>query len=222
MAKEEDLSVSTLFKEIDEELRQDKVTNLWKQYGSVLIAAIVCVVLGVAAYEGWKSYDLSTRTELSNKYAQALDLARKGDLDGATKSFQALADETDNGYDTLARMQQAGLLVRQNKMNEAATAYFQIAQNNDIDPVFKEMAIVLGALNGLDVMEPQDIIAHLQPLVGSASAWRHSATEITAYAQAKAGNKAKAAELMSSLADDASAPPGVRQRAREFAQAYAG
>lgn len=222
MAKEEDLSVSTLFKEIDEELRQDKVTNLWKQYGTVFIAAIICVVLGVAAYEGWKSYDLSSRAELSNKYAQALDLARKGDLDGASKSFQTLADEADNGYDTLARMQQAGLLARQNKMNEASNAYFQIAKDSNIDPVFKEMALVLGALNGLDVLDPKDIIAQLQPLVGSASAWRHSATEITAYAQAKSGNKAKATELMSSLADDASAPPGVRQRAREFAQAYTG
>ncbi|WP_417830887.1 hypothetical protein [Terasakiella sp.] len=42
-----------------------------------------------------------------------------------------------------------------------------------------------------------------------------------AFAEAKAGNKAKALELVKNLAEDASAPAGMRQRAAEFAKAYA-
>jgi hypothetical protein len=222
VAKEEDPSVSNLFQEIDDELRQDKATLLWKKYGSTLIGAIIAVIIGVGAYEGWKSYDLSTRTELGDKYAQALELARQDQFDGAAKEFQALAGETDGGYKTLALMQEASLLVQQGKNADAAQAYFKIAENGEVNQDFRDLALVLGALNGLDSMEANEIINRLKPLIGGANAWRHSANEITAYAHAKAGDTAKAAEIMKSLSEDASVPAGVRQRAREYAQAYAG
>ncbi len=222
MADEDDASVSNLFKEIDEELRQDKATLLWKQYGSTLIAAIVAVIIAVAGYEGWKAYDMSIRTELSKKYAEGLNLSREDQYDNAIKTFQALAGEGSTGYATLARLQEAGLLARQAKYKEAANAYFLIAQNGEIDKTYRDMALVLGGLNGLDVMDAKEIISRMQSLAGSSSPWRFSAQEIIAFAEAKSGNKAKAAEMMKTLSDDASAPPGVRQRAAEFSQAYAG
>jgi len=219
---EEDASVNNLFKEIDEELRQDKATLLWKQYGNTFIAAIIAVIIAVAGYEGWKAYDISTRSELGEQYASALDLARKDNFDDATKAFQTLSGQSGAGYATLSRMQEAGLMARQGNFKEAANAYFLIAQNGEIDPVFRDMSIILGALNGLDALDAEEIIRRVQPLIGGTNPWRHSASEILAFAEAKAGNKAKAAEVMKSLAEDASAPPGVRQRAQEFAQAYAG
>ncbi len=217
---EDDASVSNLFKEIDEELRQDKATLLWKQYGWLLISAIVAVIIAVAAYEGWKAYDLSKREALSDKYAAALDLARKEKFAASGDAFKALSDEAGNGYAILARLQEAALLARQKKYQDAANAYFQLAQNSETPQTFRDMALVLGALNGLDVMDAKDISTRLQPLASSASAWRHSAMEVQAYAEAKQGNREKAAELMKNLSEDASAPGGVRQRAGEFAQAY--
>ncbi|WP_135079337.1 tetratricopeptide repeat protein [Terasakiella sp. SH-1] len=217
---EEDASVNNLFKEIDEELRQDKATLLWKQYGSTLIAAIVAVVIAVAGYEGWKAYDMNKREKLGNQYAAALELARQNNFDEASTAFQALAGQ-GSGYSALARMQAAGLLAQQGKEKEASDAYFLIAQNGEIDPIFRDMALILGTLNGLDTMEGADIVRRLETLAAGANPWRHSAQEIIAFAEAKAGNTAKAAEMMKTLAEDASAPPGVRQRAGEFAQAYA-
>ncbi|MDV7341372.1 tetratricopeptide repeat protein [Terasakiella sp. A23] len=222
MAKEEDASVSNLFKEIDDELRQDKATLLWKQYGSTVIGAIIAVIIAVGAYEGWKSYDLSQRSALGDQYAKALDLANEQNFAAATEAFQALAGQSDKGYNTLARLQEAGLLARQGKFEEAANAYFLIAQNGELNSSYRDMALILGGLNGLDVMEPNDIISRLAPMIGGVNAWRHSASEITAYAHAKAGDNAKAAEIMNSLSEDASAPAGVRQRAQQFAKAYAG
>jgi len=222
VAKEEDASVSNLFKEIDEELRQDKATQLWQKYGSLIIGAIIAVILGVAAYEGWKSYDLSQRTELGEKYASAMDLARADNFADAQNAFQDLANQTETGYSVLARMQEAALMAQQGKSKEAAEAYFLIAQNGEIDSVFRDMALILGALNGLETMPADDIINRLQPLVGGSNQWRHAASEITAYAHAKAGNMDEAQKIMSALIDDASVPPGLRQRASEFAQAYNG
>jgi len=217
---EDDASVSNLFKEIDDDLRQDKATLLWKKYGNTFIGAILAVIIAVAAFEGWKTYDLNQRSELGEKYAAALDLSRQDNFDSASKAFLDLAGEAGGGYAVLSRLQEAGLLARQGKSAEAANAYFLLSQNDGIDSIYRDMAIVLGALNGLDVLDAGEILRRLQPLIGGTNPWRHSATEISAFAESKAGNKQKAAELMKSLADDATAPPGVRQRAQEFAKAY--
>lgn len=222
MADKDDASVSNLFNEIDEELRQDKAALLWKQYGNTFIAAIIAVIIAVAGYEGWKAYDISSRSELGQKYADALNLSNKDQHDNAIKSFKTLAGEGSNGYATLARLQEASILAKQGKKKDAAQAYFLIGQNGEINKTYRDMAMVLGALNGLDDMDAKDIITRLQGLVGSSSPWRFSASEITAFAEAKAGNKTKAAEIMKALADDAGAPPSLRQRAAEFAQAYGG
>lgn len=218
---EDDASVSNLFKEIDEELRQDKATLLWKKYGNTLIAALVVVIICVAGYEGWKAYDKGNREELSAKYSAAVDLAQQQNYAAAQKAFKSLSGENAGGYATLARMQEAALLANQGKNKEAADQYFLIAQNGEFDPVFRDMALILGAMNALDSMEGNEISRRLQPLIGGTNPWRHSATELQAFAEAKAGNTAKAMELMKNLADDASAPAGMRQRAAEFAKAYA-
>lgn len=218
---QEDASVSNLFKEIDEELRQDKLTLLWKKYGNLFIAAIVAVILAVAGYEGWKAYDVSQRQEVSNQYAAALDLARQNNFDEAQAAFEKLASEQSGGYATLSRLQKAALLAQEGKTQEAADVYFLIAQNGEVEQVFRDMALILGALNGLDSMDPADISRRLQPLIGGTNPWRHSAMELQAFAEAKAGNTDKALELMKSLTEDAGTPPGMRQRAGEFAKAYA-
>jgi len=218
---EEDASVSNLFKEIDDEMRQDKATLLWKKYGNTFIAAVVAVVIAVAGFEGWKAYDTSQREELSGKYTGAIELAESGNFDGAQKAFQTLASEGAQGYGTLARLQEAALLAKQGKKQEAANQYFLIAQNGEIDQVFRDMSLILGALNGLDVMDPADISRRVDALIGGTNPWRHSAKEIKAFAEAKAGNKAKALELMKSLSEDAATPPAMRQRSGEFVKAYA-
>ena len=82
------------------------------------------------------------------------------------------------------------------------------------------MTVIMGALNGLGRLENDAVLSRLKPLIGGNSAWRHSAKEVSAYVYASSGDYAKAAQAMKELAEDATTPTGLRQRAREFAQAY--
>jgi hypothetical protein len=45
-----------IFREIDEELRQEKYEKLWQRYGKLIIAAAVVLILSVASYKGWEQY----------------------------------------------------------------------------------------------------------------------------------------------------------------------
>jgi hypothetical protein len=73
----------------------------------------------------------------------------------------------------------------------------------------------------LDTGDPQAVIAKLLPLTASASPWHGLALELTALAELKAGDKAKAHSAFDSLSKDTTVPQGVRQRATEMAATLA-
>ena len=72
MADEQDI----LLREIDEELKQENLQQLWKKYGTLIVGGALLLVAGVAGFQGWKINDLNTRIELGERFAVAQSLAQ--------------------------------------------------------------------------------------------------------------------------------------------------
>ena len=49
--------MSDIFQEVDEEVRRERLMQLWKRYGNFVIAAAVIVVLGVGGWRGYQWWD---------------------------------------------------------------------------------------------------------------------------------------------------------------------
>ncbi len=207
---------SGLFREIDEELRQEKYAKLWKQYGKLIIAGALILVVGVAGFKGWETYDLQKRFQDGEKFAAALALADNGDSENALQALSKLAEDGGSGYALLARFRAAAILVRDGRLEEAASAYEALAGDSGIDAIYRDMAVVLAALNRLDTADPAELNARLAPLTADDNPWRHSAKELSAVIAQKAGDKATARELLQGLSSDATAPEGIRGRAAEM------
>ena len=45
--------MSDIFREVDEEVRREQLKKLWDRYGNFVIAALILVVVGVAAWRGY-------------------------------------------------------------------------------------------------------------------------------------------------------------------------
>jgi len=103
----------------------------------------------------------------------------------------------------------------------AVGIYDAIAKSSGVDPEFRDLAILFSAMHALPDADPKTVIAQLAPLTESGKPWRASALELTAAADLKAGDKPAALKLYKQLADDLSAPEGLRRRAAELAAALA-
>jgi len=207
-----------LFQEIDEELRQDRAQKLWHAYGKYAIVAVIIAVASVAGYQGWRNYDLSTRQAVGERFTAALDLVDTKKTDAAFKAFASIADDGTKGYQLLARFSQARLLAQNGETQDAVVAYRVLADDNSIDSLYRNLAVILGAYeelnnSGADFAELKD---RLQPLMAKTSPWRFSAQEITGLLLKRSGEKTKARELFSSLTNDSGTPQGVRTRAQEM------
>ena len=216
--KEPQFQDDPLFKEIDDELRQDQLNKLWREYGKFAMAGTVALVVGVAGFKGWQAYDLSSRNAEGERFAQAQAAAESKQLETAFKAFDAIEADGKVGYPLLARFQKARMLVRQGDSGGAAAVYRGLSEDDSIDLIYRNLALILGAVQELNTTgaDLAGLEARLKPLMDGASSWRFSATEITGLLALRVGNKTRARKLFASLAGDGRAPQGVRARAQEM------
>jgi len=102
--------VSDIFQEVEEDVRRERYEQLWKKYGNVIIAAAVVLVLAVAGYQAWRTYDLSQRQKVSERYREASQAAESGNMVKAETDFAALSKDAPAGYATLSKLHLAGAL----------------------------------------------------------------------------------------------------------------
>lgn len=213
-----DQADNALFREIEDDLREDRAKKLWKAYGKHVLAVTVAIVIGVAGYQGWRSYDISTRTADGDRFAAALNLVAGDQLAEATNAFAGIAQDASDGYAMLARFQQAGLLIRDGATAEAVATYQSLSDDTGIPVVYRDLAVVLGALQELDLQggSAASLVSRAAALNTADNPWRHSAREIAALAAMQNNDLTTARETLTKLANDPQTPRGMRDRAGEM------
>ena len=207
-----------IFREVDEELRQERVEKLWKQYGKFVIAAAVLIVIGVAGWKFWQSQERDARIAEGAKFAVAASLLEEGKTADAAKAFAALAEGTSSGYAILARLNEAAIRVQAGDAAGAIEIYDTVASDGSVPGSIRKLATVLAGLQALrvDSIDLAAIEAKLGPLTQAGEAYRYTALEILAIAARKAGDIEKTKTQYKSIVDDPAAPTGVRSRASQM------
>jgi hypothetical protein len=210
--------VSDIFREIDEELRRDNLLKLWSRYGRYVIAVAVVALVIAGGIVAWRDYQASERRAQGQRYSNALALVREGKDGDAAKVFALLARES-GGYGMLAAFEEAELLAKSGDKKGAIAAYDHIAGSSGTDPEFRDLAVLLSAAQLLADGDAAAASERLQKLTANGNPWRASALDLAAAAKLKAGDPSGALAIYKELADDLSAPQGLRARAAEMAAA---
>ena len=210
--------MSDIFREIEDELRRDNLLKLWQRYGKYVIAVAVLALVIAGGVVGWRDYQATERRAQGARYSSALALVREGKSAEAAKLFGVLSRE-GGGYSLLARFGEAEMLAKGGDRRAAIAAYDQLAGGSGTDPEFRDLAVLLSVMHGLPDGDPKAAVERLQPLTASGNPWRASALDLTAAAKLKSGDRGGALEIYKALADDLSAPQGLRARAAEMTAA---
>jgi hypothetical protein len=212
------LIVGDIFREIDEELRQDKFERLWREYGRYVIAGAVVIVLAVAGFSGWQQYRESQRLEAGARFAAAKASEQDGKTEDAAALFAALGRESGTSYGTLARFHEAALIAKKGDGEGAAALYDTLAADTGVDAELRDLATILAASIRANGASPDSaaIEAKLRPLIDSGGTWRHSALEILGTLAHRKGDLAEAKETFKKIVDDFQAPQGLRARASQM------
>lgn len=181
------MSNDTIFREVDEELRGDRMRAIWKRFGPYLIGAAVAIVLLVAINEGWSWWQNSQAAAASDKFYAALGIADGADVAAAQQAFADVEATSPAGYATLARFRQAGLLAKDGKTDEAIAAYDALATSEGNQQI-KSLALVFAANLFVDKGDVAAVQQRVQGIAVPGSPMRNAARETIGLAQFKAGD----------------------------------
>lgn len=205
------MSDENLFREVDEEIRQEQFKKLWDRYGSLVIAVCLLVVAGVAGYKGWQYWQLKQSEAAGESFFTAARDASQGKAADAIAAF----DRIDHaGYAKLATLRKAGVLAADGKADEAVKLYDTVAADGAADAPLRDLARIRAALVLVDTATPGDLEARVKSLDADGNPWRHAAREIMAAVHWRASDYAAAETQVKALLADPETPAGIRQRAQ--------
>ena len=216
--------LSDIFDEVDEELRAERAQKLWQRYGGLVTGVLLLVIGGVAGWQGWQWWQTRQTLQASASYMeiQRATEAQGADYGAMAGRFEALAATAPTGYRTLARLRAAALRAETGQVAEARAIWDAIAADTAADPLYRDLASLLWALHGVDTADPAQLNARLAPLAQPGGAWRASAREAQALVALRQGNTQQARDTLRALANDTTAPQGVRDRAGRIASGIGG
>ena len=206
-----------LFKEIDEDLRQQKYANLWKKYGKFVIGGAVVLILGVASVKGWEAYKLDRKMTDSNLLMSALKSIDQANPNSTIALLDTLIKDGSSGYSILAKFNQAAILAKNSKYQKAIENYLSISEDMNVEQDLRDLALIKSAYLSLEHSSSDKLQEKLSAIITIENTWRHSARELSALFAYKSENTVRAHQLYKELADDPTAPAGMRARAAEMA-----
>lgn len=201
--------------EVDEALKRERAAKLWNQYGGLIVATIVLIVLGTAALAGYRVWDRGVKTAETEKFLAAVDSKTPETLIETAQSLRP-------GLKALSLWRAAGTLLEQAKKPEALKIYrevlgdaktptdlkhlaaFQIARLTAQDDPDAGLALLEKSAN--DINNPWSILARLDVAVLQA---RHKK------------NFQVARDHLSIILQETDLPVSVERKARSLDMLYA-
>ncbi|MEE2997451.1 MAG: tetratricopeptide repeat protein [Pseudomonadota bacterium] len=207
-----------IFREVDEELKQERYEKLWREYRWYIIGAAVVIVAVVAGRQAWNEYQTSQRYAEGKRFTAAAALLLDGKTTEAANAFSGLAQNTSSGYGVLSRFYQASIAAKAGDTLHAIEIYDRIADDSGVPNSMRQLAAVLATFQALKVssISGQTIRDRIQPMTGAGKPYRHVALEILALTAQRDGDADAARANYQAIVDDPKAATGIRTRAAQM------
>ena len=216
MAQPPDIS-DTFVREVDENLRRDQLREFFEAYGVWVIAALVVFLAASGGFIWWKQHQIQRHQEQVEKLAQIFKDAGSGNVSQVPQQLDELSKSGSKAIRAETQFVRAALALQQSDPKTAMATYKTIAGDSSLPQPYRNAALIRETALEFDQLQPQEVIARLQPLAKRGEPWFGTAGEMTALAMIKQGRRQEAGQLFAAIARDNSVPETIRTRALELA-----
>jgi hypothetical protein len=204
----------SFIREVNDELRSERVSTFWRRFRPLIIIAALLIVLGTAGYRGYEYWHTHNSSRYGDEFLAALNLAKQNKTDEALAALGTLEKDGGGSYPVLAKLRAATLLSEKGDAAGAIAAFNDVSKDNSIPEVVRDLAKLRAAWLLIDTGTYAQVSAQAEVMATQNHALRHSAREALGLAAFKAGDTAKAKEWFTEISGDAEAPRNVTNRAQ--------
>ncbi len=204
----------SFFREVSEDLRNERFKQLWDRFGVYLIGLLVLLIVGTAAYVGYDYWQGQRAARSGDRFLAALQLADASKPDEALKALDAIQADGTGDYPDLARLRAASILANQGKTGEAIDAFRKVAADDTVQLSIRDSARIRAGFLLVDHGSYGDVADQVQQLAGADNPFRSSAREALGLAAWKKGDMKNASKWFGEITGDPQAPGSISSEAQ--------
>ncbi|TPG14434.1 tetratricopeptide repeat protein [Sphingomonas oligophenolica] len=212
-------SNDAFLREVDDELRRDRMAEFGKRWGIAVVAAVVLALGAFGGYLYWQHHREVVAGQQGETLQQAYDALAAEDVAKATAPLAELATSGRPGYRALATLSQADILLQKNDLKGAAAKFAEVVNDSTLPQPFRDQALIRQTAAQFDTLTPQAVVERLRALAVPGNPWFGSAGEMVAVSYLRMNRSNLAGPLFAKIAADETVPDTIRQRAVQMAGA---
>ena len=203
--------MADIFQEVDEEVRRERLRQIWERYATYIIAAMVVLVLGIGGYRAYQWWEAKKAAETGTRFEAATALLTEGKKDEGVAALSRIVAEGTAGYRALARLREATAL-GSHDVPAAVKIYESVASDGSVTGLLQDLARVRAGLLLMDTAPFPELRDRLEAAAGPDRPFRHTARELLAFSAWRAGDAAAAKQWTDMVIADNTTPAATRQR----------
>ena len=205
--------MSDILRQVDEELRQDRLINFWRRYRVYLIGGLILLIVSVLGYQINKSVNQSFYEEEVEKYIGSSDLV---DLNQTIENLGEIEDSNQLLISGIAQIKIATLLMENGKIQESKDKLLEIINEDKTDDIITDLAIYFYLMSNLNDMAMDEINIYIDTDKLENSSFKFLFKETIAIKNLLSGEIQISKEKFDELVNDANTPRDIVIRATKF------
>ncbi len=202
----------SFIREVDEDIRQKQLQDLWKRFGKFIIGIAVGIVVIVAGRAIYTNVVESKYSEQAANFSSAL----KQEAAAISSALDPVISSDVDGYKIVATFKKAELAVTDGNNAEAVKILDQFIQTAGVAQIYKDMASIQASMLELDTATTDQLRARLALTLNSGNGFQYLAEELIALSELKGGDVDAAKERFLALTENLEVPNGVKTRAEQY------
>jgi hypothetical protein len=203
--------MSDIFREVDEDIRQEKYRRLWDRFGPWVIGVAVLIVIGTGGYRGWLYWQEQQSQSAGDRFFEAVRLSEDQNYQEAAAIYGEL-ESSIGGYPALARLRQATDLANAGKSAEALAEFDGLSNDSSLMDALRDVAALRAGYLAVDLEDYTAVADRVERLTGDTGPFRAAARELLALSAWKNGDAATAQKWITALEEDQQTPVDVNRR----------
>ena len=205
--------MSDVLRQIDEDLRKDKLNKLWKNYGLYIIVLIITIIVAVTGYQIKVSSDKSSNQKLVETF---LATSNNEDIENVLNNFDTIINSNNNYLSGLAELKKSNLLIKNGNYEEGLFVLKKVINNKKYDPVINDLATYLLLMLLLEDLNDNEFSTYLSKDKIETSKLKFLFMEIKAIRNLILGDFEQAKKEFIDLKNTIDLPIELRTRAGKF------
>ena len=179
--------MADFFDEVSEELKQDRLVQLWKKFSKYIISFFVILISSIIFYQLYLNW-IEKKLELSSQqFFMALEKLEDKKYIESSKIFFKTSNGENEGYRLLSLFGLAEANYKEGKIKDMALNYRDIYEDTNIDLYYRDLSRLLSVMkDNISTFEQQMDI--LKPILNSPSKLQLLAAELEVMLHLRSNN----------------------------------